>query len=257
MARHAATAVIKGGKVDRNVMEAFQKAEEWFDWLDQMLKPTNERRSLRGSLYKRMATILPDRRLEYLQRSLDSYGFGTDPAAVAGYKSTNALALAFVLAKPSGLAALVARADRFQESMPQQQAGSDRDFWGVVTRPDALLHWHVLHQSLDGTALTNLTAEYAQAWQARPSPRQWASVTDHVYFLTVMTADTRLRCHHPATSAVLEQLHAILTTRNFEGDAPRGAAKRQSRRTAARKTARTRRSKTSTRARPKARRPRR
>jgi hypothetical protein len=114
-----------------------------------------------------------------------------------------------------------------------------------------------LHQSLDGTALTNLTAEYAQAWQARPSPRQWASVTDHVYFLTVMTGDTRLPCHHPATSAVLEKLHAILTTRNFEGDAPRGAAKRQSRRAAASKTARTRQSKAPTRARPKARRPRR
>ena len=108
--------------------------------------------------------------------------------------------------------------------MPQQPPGADRDFWDVVKAPDTLLHRQVVRQALDQAALAELAGNYAQAWLARPSPRQWASVTDQVWFLQVMTGDTRLPCHDRKTSAALKNLHQILTRREFKvqsGERPR------------------------------------
>jgi CHAT domain-containing protein len=214
LGRHAAMTAMMTGTVDAGVREAFQRAEEWLDWLDQKLPPTGERRSLRGSLYKRMAASLPDRRLEYLAKARDSYGVGA--AATAEYQSLNALALAFVLADAPMRATLVVQADAFWEGLAQQAPGADRDFWDLIKTPDTLLHRQVLRQSLDAAALAELTTSYEQAWLARPSPRQWASVTDHIWFLQAMTADARLPCRNPKTSAALKQLHDILLKRSFQ-----------------------------------------
>lgn len=248
LGRHAATTAMMTGKVDDSVREAFQRAEGWLDWLDQRLTPTGERRSVRGSLYKRMAASLPDRRLEYLAKARDSYDVGA--AATAEYQSLNALA--FVLADMPLRATLVGQADTFWDALPQQAPGADRDFWDVIKAPDALLHRQVLRQSLDAAALAELSASYEQAWLARPSPRQWASVTDHIWFLQAMTGDARLPCHDETTSAALKQLHDILLKRAFqpasrpqtkEGTTARGRTRTVTR------TARTRRPGTSARAR--------
>ena len=64
-------------------------------------------------------------------------------------------------------------------------------------------------------ALAQLTASYGQAWEARPSLRQWASVTDHVWFLQAMTADASLPCHDANTSSALKQLYDLLAARKF------------------------------------------
>lgn len=214
LGRRAATTAMLTGKVDAGIRDAFEQAEGWLDWLDSKLTPTGERRSLRGSLYKRMAASLPDRRMEYLAKARDSYGIGA--AAAAEYQSLNALALAFVLADTSMRSTLVAQADAFWEALPQQAPGADRDFWDVIKAPDTLLHRQVLRESLDAAALAELTRSYEQAWLARPSPRQWASVTDHIWFLHAMTGDRRLPCHDPKTSAALKQLHDVLLKRAFQ-----------------------------------------
>jgi hypothetical protein len=260
MARNAATKIAATGRVDEQTRKAFVEAEQWLDWLDQKLPKTPERRALRGSLYKRMAASLPDLRTQCLEKARDTYGI--DPADAAAYQSLNALAIAFALADRSMLPALVERADEFWKALPGQQPGPDRDFWDVVKFPDTMLHRHVLRQSLDAPALAELTVSYAQACHARPSPRQWASVTDHVFFLQAMTADARLPCHNPATSAMLRELHTVLTTRDFESAVAgtTSAARKGRTNTATTKAAtkaRTRRPGKSSRARPLRRRPRR
>ena len=136
LARHAATTAMMTGRVDDSIAEAFRKAEGWLDWLDQMLKPTKERRAVRASLYKRMAATLPDNRLLYLQRSLESYGFGRDAASAEAYERLNALALALVLADPPIVPALVARADEYRAALLKRPPGADRRFWEVVETPD-------------------------------------------------------------------------------------------------------------------------
>jgi CHAT domain-containing protein len=211
LARHAAAKVIATGVVDPADVAAFGEALEWLDWLDQRLPVTKERRSLRGSLYKRLAASVPSSRLEYLAKARESYGVGA--AATAEYQSLNALALAFVLADAPARQSLVLHADRFWEALPQQPLGADRDFWDLVTAPDTQLLRRVLRQSLDEAAIDDLQSAYAKALQARPSPRQWASVTDHIWFLHAMTGDSGLPCHDPATSAALKELHRILVTR--------------------------------------------
>ena len=222
LGRNAATRVTRKGAADASSVKAFREAEEWLDWLDQRLPLTGERRSLRGSLYKRMAASLPDQRAECLTKARQSYDVGA--GSRVEYQSLNALALAFVVADESMLPAVVAQADKFWESLPQQPPGADRDFWDVVKAPDTLLHRQVVRQALDQAALAELAGNYAQAWLARPSPRQWASVTDQVWFLQVMTGDTRLPCHDRKTSAALKDLHRILTRREFKvqsGERPR------------------------------------
>ena len=216
LARHAARTAMMTGTVDDSIGEAFRKAEGWLDWLDQMLRPTKERHAVRASLYKRMAATLPDSRRLHLQRSLESYGFGRKAAPTEAYERLNELALAYVLAAPPAVPALVARADEYRAALLQKPQGADRGFWEVIETPDTLLHWHVVHRSLDGSALGELAAAYEEAWQLRPSPREWASVTDHIWFLQAVIGDAQLPCHDQATSAALKQLHESLVTRTFQ-----------------------------------------
>lgn len=260
LARNAATKVTATGVADDTSAAAFHEAEGWLDWLDQKLPPTKERRSLRGSLYKRLAASLPDSRMEYLKKARESYGVGA--AATAEYQSLNALALAFVLTDNPMLVTLVAQADRFWDALPRQPLGADRDFWDVVKAPDTLLHRQVVHQALDATALADLTTTYAQAWQARPSPRQWASVTDHIWFLQAMTGDERLPCHDRKTSAALKELYGILMKHEFSTPGPPPPSKSKSPRPVggpgrATKATRTPRARKSARARPSTKRTRR
>jgi CHAT domain-containing protein len=221
LCRAAATKALMTG-VDESVREAFRDAEEWLDWLDaRLLVKTKERRSLRGSLYKRMATCLPAGRVEYLTKARQSYGVEVGPHAE--YQSVNALAFAIVLADTSSWPALVAQADALWETLPQQPPTEDRDFWGVVGRPDTQLHRLIVHRALDTKELEGLVESYAEAWQAQPSGRQWASVTDHIWFLQAVLDDPGLPCYEPKTAAALKKLHRALTTRTFTLEAERGA----------------------------------
>jgi len=72
LARNAATKAIAAGVAGDADAAAFLEAEGWLDWLDQKLPKTKERRSLRGSLYKRLAASVPASRLEYLAKALHS-----------------------------------------------------------------------------------------------------------------------------------------------------------------------------------------
>ena len=79
LARNAATKAIATGLVDDALAAAFHEAEGWLDWLDQKLPATKERRSLRGSLYKRVAASLPESRMDYLAKARASYGMMRRP----------------------------------------------------------------------------------------------------------------------------------------------------------------------------------
>jgi hypothetical protein len=213
LCRRAATKTRMTG-ADQDVVEAFGEAEAWLDWLDvRLLVRTRERRSLRGSLYKRMATCLPTGRVEYLTKASQSYGVDLGPHAE--YRSVNALAFAIVLADTSEWPALVAKADALWQTLSEKPVTEDRDFWGVVAWPDTQLHRLIVHRALDTTALADLVESYAEAWRAQPSGRQWASVTDHIWFLQAVLGDPSLPCHEPRTSAALKNLHQALTTRTF------------------------------------------
>ena len=212
LGRAAATKALMTG-VDESVLEAFRDAEAWLDWLDdRLLVKTRERRSLRGSLYKRMATCLQTGRVEYLTKARQSYGVDIGPHAE--YQSVNALAFAIVLADTSSWPTVVAQADVLWQAV-QEKPTADRDFWGVVARPDTQLHHRIVHRALDAKELEDLVESYAEAWRAQPSGRQWASVTDHIWFLQAVLSDPSLSCHEPKTAAALKKLHRALTTRTF------------------------------------------
>ena len=68
----------------------------------------------------------------------------------------------------------------------------------------------VVHRAFDDRARADLETRYASARRARPSPRQWASVKDHIWFLWTMTGDESLPCHDGTSSAALQKLHESL-----------------------------------------------
>jgi hypothetical protein len=213
LCRAAATKALTTG-VDENVLEAFREAEAWLDWLDaRLLVKTKERRSLRGALYKRMATCLPTGRVEYLTKARQSYGVDVGPHAE--YQSVNALAFAIVLADTPSWPTVVTQADMLWQSAQEKPDTEDRDFWGVVGRPDTQLHHLIVHRSLGPKELEELVGSYAEAWRAQPSGRQWASVTDHIWFLQAVLDDPTLPSYEPKTAAALKKLHRALTTRTF------------------------------------------
>jgi tetratricopeptide (TPR) repeat protein len=236
LARSAATKVMTTGKVDPKSAKAFEEAEDWLDWLDKKLAPTRERRSIRGSLYKRLSLSVPARRVEYLQKALKTYG----PAAEAedDFLFLNAIALAFVLADASGVKALAAQVDAFQQHVGSRSS-DDRDFWGIVLPADTLLIRTVLHRAFTPQAIEKLLAAYAEAWQVGPSLREWASVTDHIWFLHAMTSDNRLPCHDRTTADALKHLHDRLVARTFT-DAPPGVNATRGRRETKRAVGKTR-----------------
>ena len=88
----------------------------------------------------------------------------------------------------------------------------DRNFWDIVALPDAVLHKHIVYGTLaPGAAVEELIEGYRQARAAGPSPRQWASVLDHIWFLAVMISDTKLACCNPAVAEALNNVLSSLS----------------------------------------------
>ncbi len=208
LARSAASRSFEKG-ADASVGKSFEEAEAWLDWLGK-LGTTKERTSLRGSLYKRMAICLPAKRKQYLRLAETAYGLDAVGPQTGAYQSLNALALTFVRAPRAVRRNLTAFIDQQWEALQTHAAIGDQDFWDAVEEPDTLLHKLVVHAALTDDALAELEARYARARRARPSPRQWASVTDHVWFLWAMTGDASLPCHNRGTSEALKKLHGAL-----------------------------------------------
>jgi hypothetical protein len=206
LARAAAARAFAKNAADPGVSIAFAEAERSLAWLERFGK-TRERNALRGSLLKRMAIVYPDKRKQLLRRAWQAYGFD---AKDAPYQSLNAIALKFADARGGLLKTLRAAVDQ-QWGEAQKRVGAPiESFWDAVAEPDARLHWLVLHGKLDSTALADVQGLYAHARLAGPSPREWASVRDQLWFLWTVTGDERLRCYNKDVSAALKTLHESL-----------------------------------------------
>jgi hypothetical protein len=83
--------------------------------------------------------------------------------------------------------------------------------WEEWRDSDALLHKHIVYGTLaPGAAVQELMEGYKQARAAGPSPREWASVLDHIWFLAVMISDQTLPCYNPAAAAALNEILSAL-----------------------------------------------
>lgn len=206
IARTAANRVIKDPAASVAVRNDLKDALGWLDWLEARPGSTTERSALRGSLYKRWAVCEPERRRELLRKSQEAYtAGGTKP-----YTGLNALAMDFVLATKDATELQAQAAVHLQNA---QSSSASRDFWSIVGYPDALLFKHLV----DGTlavpgALDDIKQAYARARHAGPTPREWASVYDQVWFLAAMTCDKNLPCYNIATAAALDEVLASLLT---------------------------------------------
>ena len=185
----------------------FQEALKWLDWLDQTLERSRERCALRGSLHKRWAASNRSQRLEHLRLASAAYSEAAKLANAEGYRWQNALALNFILDGVKEISELREHADSYLEKAKQPITPGDRDFWKVVAYPDALLHSSLVHGTLaKSDVLAEVTTGYEQARRIGPTPREWASVRDHIWFLAAMTRDQALQCHDVPTADALDSI---------------------------------------------------
>jgi hypothetical protein len=207
LGRAVANRVIKDPTAAVGARVDLDEALKWLDWLEARPGKTSERWALRGSLYKRWAVCEPERRQDLLNESKRAYAAGGERT----YSGLNALAMEFVLGT-TDKTELCARAVKYVDQA--RSSSVPRDFWGIVGYPDALLHRCLVDGSLvvPGT-LDDIKQAYARARGAGPTPREWASVRDHIWFLAAMTRDERLPCHDPAKAAALDEVLASLLRR--------------------------------------------
>ena len=191
--------------------ERFPEALSWLDWLDEHLAPSKERWALRGALHKRWAVCNSVRRRPHLKKAAEAYAAGAALADSAGYQRLNALALQFVLGSAAVRNGLRTIVDAYVEEARRAFNNVDRSFWDIVETPDALLHKYIVYGTLASRgAVQELREGYRQARAAGPSPRQWASVRDHVWFLAAMVADSKLGCYNPKAAAALTEVLSSL-----------------------------------------------
>jgi tetratricopeptide (TPR) repeat protein len=211
LARAAATRVIADPAAVAQALQDLDEASKWLDWIDQKLWTTKERWSLRGSLHKRWAACELSGRREHLQRASAAYREAAKLADAEGYQWQNALALDFILAGHDRTSELQQRADSHLETARQGAKPGDRNFWNVIEYPDALLHQNLIHGKLaNRDVLKEVTTCYEQARRVGPTPRQWASVRDHIWFLAAMAGDPALECHNPRNADALKTLLSSL-----------------------------------------------
>ena len=99
----------------------------------------------------------------------------------------------------------------------------DRSFWDIVELPDRCSTNIVYGTLASPGAVQELIEGYGQARAAGPSPRQWASVRDHVWFLAAMAADPMLRCCNAEEVAALSEVLESLGPR-VSNSTPAGGA---------------------------------
>lgn len=202
LGRAAANSVIKDPATVATARNDLTEAVAWLDWLEARPGRTAERSGLRGSLYKRWAVCEPGRRRELLIESQKAYAAG----GTRTYTGLNALAMEFVLGMAKDESDLRQRAAKYVEDARKSSSAAS-DFWDIIGYPDALLHKGLVEGTLASSgALDEITQGYARARLAGPSPREWASVRDHIWFLAAMTRDESLPCYNLPTAAALDQV---------------------------------------------------
>ena len=198
----------------------FKEALTRLDWLNHNLAPTKERWSLRGALHKRWAICDQAGRRRHLKKATDAYKRASEVAGSESYQWLNALALQCVLRSEAARKKLRSLVDGYVDKSREAPRKVDRTFWDIVALPDALLHKHIVYGTLapgvygtlaPGAAVEELIEGYRQARAAGPSPRQWASVLDHIWFLAVMISDTKLACCNPAVAEALNNVLSSLS----------------------------------------------
>ena len=215
LSRSAAAETIDRKEAEKRLNEALG----WFDWLDARLTPSQERWALRGALHKRWAVCDAQCRREHLEKAADAYAEGEKLAGSEAYQRLNALALKFVLAS-ADMRELQGKADSYLEEAQQSLNTIDRSFWEIIAMPDALLHQCLVYGTLTSDrAVQELIEGYREARTAGPSPRQWASVRDHVVFLAVMLSDKNLRCCNANAADALNKILASFGVAKAEPDA--------------------------------------
>jgi tetratricopeptide (TPR) repeat protein len=182
----------------------FEDALNWLNWLDCKLQPTKERWSLRGALHKRWAICDATDRPQHLEKSAEAYAKAAALAGSESYQWQNALVLQYVQGSSAVLRSAV---DDHVDKARQAYHNVDRIFWDIVALPDALLHKHLVYGTLAADdVLQALIKGYRDALAAGPSPKQWASVLDHIRFLAVMISDPKLPCHKPELADALNKV---------------------------------------------------
>lgn len=208
ISRSAANRVIKNAAASAIVGDDLKDALGWLEWLEARPGNTTERSALRGSLYKRWAVCDPAQRLKLLAKSKRAYLAGGSKT----YTGLNALAMEFILGRAKRRTRLQQRAAK-QLKDAKQRASAPNNFWDIIGHPDAVL----IKQLVDGTLakpgmLDEIKRAYAIARSAGPTPREWASVYDQVWFLAAMTRDESLPCYNLATAGALDEVLKSLVT---------------------------------------------
>lgn len=207
--RTAANRVIKDLAVSVIVQKDLEDALGWLNWLEAKPGKTTERWALRGSLYKRWAVCEPARRRELLCKSREAYVAG----GTKTYTGLNALAMDFVLGMKDASELQTQAANHIKTATQGSSASSN--FWDIVGYPDALLSKHLVDCTLaDSRTLNDIKQAYARASRAGPTPREWASVYDQVWFLAAMVRDESLPCFDLATAEALDQILASLLSQS-------------------------------------------
>jgi tetratricopeptide (TPR) repeat protein len=210
LTRSAASRMAQGTAMTE-VLVYFEEAESWLEWLDKKLEPSRERSALWGALHKRRAIYDAMNRKRHLKRAEEAYRRAAELAKKSAYADLNAIALRFVLSRRRDLPELRALIDERVAALSPLGEG-DRDFWSIIASPDTLLHAHVIHGNLaDARTRAQVIDGYRDARLAGPSPREWASVRDHVEFLATMVKAGLPRPDPPtaeALRAVLDSMQA-------------------------------------------------
>lgn len=215
LSRSAMTLAVDKGDV-AGATARLDEALAWLNWLDdrKLLPPTKERLAIRGALHKRWAVCDPASRLIHLKLAADAYAAAADLAGNEGYQRLNALALTFVRGPEAARKRLRSAADRYAEEALLSSQKQDRSFWDIVEMPDATLHRHLVLGTLHaGPAVKEILEGYKRACAAGPSPKEWASVRDHVAFLAAMAADRTLNCCKEETAAALNEVLTVVDGR--------------------------------------------
>jgi hypothetical protein len=213
LGRAAANRVIKDPATIVSAQTDLRDAFGWLDWIEARLGKTTERWALRGSLYKRWAVCEPEKRRKLLVKSQQAYAAGGAKA----YSGLNALAMEFVLGTTKKTDLQVRAAKHVEDA---RSSSGPRDFWNIVGYPDALLHERLVDGTLAvSSTLDDIKQAYARARRAGPTPREWASVRDHIWFLAAMTRDESLPCYGLATAAALDEvLTSLLVLPDMKGE---------------------------------------
>ena len=197
MARHAVRSLApRPTKKQRaTAVAAIEAAVGSLDTLIALAGPTVERQNLRGSAYKRLASVQrgKDRadalvlmRAAYAEAQTLALGLGDD----AFYSELMVLTAEVLEQHLSGTGDAQARSERLRAIAATQRARAEPDdFWGGVAIGDALLLAAIADGVISAEEEGDVVAAYLDPWRRGGSRLKLSSVTEQLEFLAVMLAD--------------------------------------------------------------------